>query len=952
MLQVSPMYLRGVMTDGGGTGGTFAAARLAALALASCALALVCIAFTRDHGLVAAIWPGNALVLAVLLQLRKRAWAPYVAAAVAGYAAANLISGDSLLKALTLAAGNGVEIVAAAAICRAVTGRDLDVTHPRQLLGLTAAAIVAPVTSALFGTLTLGGPPLSVFLPWYKADALGLLIVTPSLLALALDRRSVVRLFTRRRSLAPALSLAAALAVVFGQSDYPLLFLLFPPLVWCAFAMGAGGTALALLVTTLTAIVATLNGLGPMALVDTGLADRLDVLQIMLVCATLVTLPLTAVLAERRRLNASLRAALDEVGKNEARYRMLADNASDVILKIDASATVLYASPSIGQFGYEPEDLVGRSIFEFIHPDDRGELVARANAIAQTGVVDPNRSRNYRVLTKGGDYTWAEGNPTIVRDADGNFEAVVTQIRDISARKEAEAALAQGEARYRMLADHATDIVLKADRDDVILYVSPSVARYGYAPEDLVGRSGYTLVHPDDLAKLRGLIGALFQTGEVDATADRTYRIRTADGGYVWMEGNPSLVRNAAGEVEALISQLRDVTLRMQLEAELLAARDDAETAAATKAEFMANMSHEIRTPLTAVLGFTSLLAGRDDLADDARAKVARIGAAGEAMLAIVNDILDFSKLEAGLMPVTPRPVRPLEVLEIALSLFEPQAAAKGLTLAFQAEGLPPHVSLDPDRVRQVLLNLIGNAVKFTEAGTVEVRASYEAGRLKVAVRDSGGGMTDAQQTLLFQRFSQVDGAAARAGGGTGLGLAISRGLVEAMGGEIGLSSALGEGSTFTFEFPAPECEGIETVSDASPLAGVAGLRVLLADDNPTNCELARTVMAQFEIEVTDVTDGAQAVDLAALLPYDVILMDIRMPGMDGPTAARLIRAEPGPNQTTPILAFSADHELDAEVASLFDGHVRKPIEVAPLLVALAEATAWEHAVYDTAAEG
>jgi PAS domain S-box-containing protein len=825
MVQVSAMYRAGEITGGGRTDGEFGAVRLMALALTSCVLALACMYFTRDHGRVAAIWPGNAVALAVLLQLRKRAWAPYAAAAVIGYVTANLISGNTLLNAVALASGNGVEILAAAAICRAVAGRCLDVTHPRHLLGLAAAAIVAPITSALFGTLMLGGPPMSVFLPWYKADALGLLIVTPALLALALDRRSVVRLFTRRRSLAPAVSLAAALAVVFGQSDYPLLFLLFPPLVWCAFAMGAGGTALALLVTTLTAVVATLNGLGPMALVDNGLTDRLGVLQIMLVCASMVTLPLTAVLAERRRLNASLHAALAQAGENET--------------------------------------------------------------------------------------------------------------------------------RYRMLADHATDIVLKVDKDDVILYVSPSAARYGYAPEELLGRSGYSLVHPDDVARLQGLIAELFQ-GAVDTTCDRTYRVRRADGDYVWMEGNPSLVRDEAGAVVAVISQLRDVTMRKALEAELLAARDDAEAAAASKAEFMANMSHEIRTPLTAVLGFTSLLAKRADLTDDALAKVDRIGAAGEAMLVIVNDILDFSKLEAGLMPVTPRPARPLDVLESALSLFEPQALAKGLSLAFQAEGLPAHVSMDPDRVRQVLLNLIGNAVKFTEAGTVEVRASYDPGRerLKVAVRDSGAGMTDEQQAVLFQRFSQVDGAAARTGGGTGLGLAISRGLVEAMSGEIGLASALGEGSTFTFEIPAPACEGVETASEASPLAGVAGLRVLLADDNPTNCELARAVMAQFEIEVTDVTDGAQAVELAALLPYDVILLDIRMPVMDGPTAAGLIRSEPGPNQTTPILAFSADHELDPAVASLFDGHVRKPIEVAPLLMALAEATAWEDAVYDTAAEG
>jgi CheY-like chemotaxis protein len=302
-------------------------------------------------------------------------------------------------------------------------------------------------------------------------------------------------------------------------------------------------------------------------------------------------------------------------------------------------------------------------------------------------------------------------------------------------------------------------------------------------------------------------------------------------------------------------------------------------------------------------------------------------------------------------MPIRRKPVAARDMLGEAIGLFEPQAAEKGLTLSFApTDDLPAYVSLDPDRLRQVLLNLIGNAVKFTEAGAVTVTVSYAGDRLRVAVKDSGAGMDAEQQAKLFQRYSQVDGSMAKAGRGTGLGLAICRGLVEAMGGEIGVTSAVGEGSTFAFEIPAPACEAPTAAlgDDAAP-TGLSGLRVLLADDNALNRELTASVLAPFEIEVTAVEDGAAAVELAQMLPYDVILLDIRMPVMDGPEAARRIRGAPGPNRDAPILAFSADHELGEAAARLFDGHVRKPIDVAALLEALAEVTAWEEAL---AAEG
>jgi CheY-like chemotaxis protein len=284
-------------------------------------------------------------------------------------------------------------------------------------------------------------------------------------------------------------------------------------------------------------------------------------------------------------------------------------------------------------------------------------------------------------------------------------------------------------------------------------------------------------------------------------------------------------------------------------------------------------------------------------------------------------------------------------VLRDALLMFSPQAEAKGLTLVFAADdNLPPTLLMDPDRVRQILLNLIGNAVKFTEHGGIRVSASYvrRSGRLKVEVQDTGAGMTKVQQQKLFQRFSQVDASSTRRHGGTGLGLAISRGLAETMGGGIGVRSRPGHGSVFHFQIEAPIAQAPATDAAVADLGGLlADLRVLVVDDNPVNRELARIVLESLGAEVSEAQDGLAAVELAALLPVDVILLDIRMPGLGGREALAEIRTRDGPNQDVPILAFTADTDV-AMSRGGFDGLVRKPIVPTDLAEAIHRATLWE----------
>jgi PAS domain S-box-containing protein len=500
---------------------------------------------------------------------------------------------------------------------------------------------------------------------------------------------------------------------------------------------------------------------------------------------------------------------------------------------------------------------------------------------------------------------------------------------------------------WEVLSQNINDLIVLADTDGRIFYVSPSCRRLGYAQHELVGRTAADFVHPDDLAHVEAGVAALFAGARAPDEADPPHRFRRADGGWVWLEGNPGILTGPDGAPMGLINVFRDVTEKQALKAQLDEALAKAERAGGVKAEFLANMSHEIRTPLTAVLGFASLLAERTDLDETARGQIGRIAGAGRALLAVVNDVLDFAKVEAGEITIRRRPTCPEQAAREVLEMFALQAGAKGLELRFDAAvGLPRSLILDEDRLRQILINLVGNAVKFTDRGRVAVALSYAADeQLVVEVSDTGPGISAAAKAKLFQLFSQVDGSSTRTKGGSGLGLAICRGLAQAMGGTVGVKSRVGRGSTFRLMLPAqPGVADAATGTRASDLEALYGLRVLVVDDNAVNRELARAILESVGAEVTEVHDGAEAVDIAQRLPFDLILMDLRMPGLDGRSATAAIRREAGPNQHMPVLAFSADGIMDlaAPQNQCFQGVVLKPTSPADLFRALLRALADE----------
>jgi signal transduction histidine kinase/ActR/RegA family two-component response regulator len=407
-----------------------------------------------------------------------------------------------------------------------------------------------------------------------------------------------------------------------------------------------------------------------------------------------------------------------------------------------------------------------------------------------------------------------------------------------------------------------------------------------------------------------------------------------------------SLLLTASLATSALAERMRAEQRLRRKASSTAAARARAEQITATRERFLAVVGHEIRTPLNGILGFGEALSKRTDLAPEARRQVEMIGRSTDALMEIINDILDYSRIESGQLELNPAPASVSESVTRVIEAARPAAQAKGLTLALSGDIGPDLHRVDSHRLQQVLGHLVGNAVKFTDAGQVEVRvARRPAGSRELVtftISDTGAGVSSHQRQELFRPFAQLDPSISRKHAGAGLGLSICRSIVELMGGEIGYTPRSGGGAAFWFALPLATVEAPATTAaqDEDDL-GERAPRILVVDDHPMNREVARLFLDAFGCEVTECEDGAAAVEAAGATAFDVILMDVRMPGVDGLAATRMIRALQGPAALTPILAVTADVMRD-DIQRCRDagmnGHVPKPINQTRLLGALTAA--------------
>ena len=392
-------------------------------------------------------------------------------------------------------------------------------------------------------------------------------------------------------------------------------------------------------------------------------------------------------------------------------------------------------------FGLRAEDGLPtiEELYRLYHPDD-ANLAARS--MARMLRSDEPVTLRYRVIHPSGEVrhhlTWGRREPA---DAEGR-RWMVGMVMDVTDHVD-DATLIEGERAFRFVADHTSDMVIRMRVGAGLTYVSPaSRTVLGYSPSEMIGKAPADLVAPEDVVRIRGLLADRIRRRESVSTDGYEYRGIHKDGHQVWLEANPRLVINGAGEMTEIVDVVRDITARKQAEAELHAARIEAEAASRAKSEFLANMSHELRTPLTSILGFSRLIGSGGGLSDGDKGYLDLIRSAGETLLTVVNDILDFSKLEAGALSLDPEPFSVAALGEGATALLREQAEGKGLELTCEVAD-DVRLTGDVTRLRQVLLNLLSNAVKFTERGSVRLAMTTEDGAdgatvLKVSVTDTG----------------------------------------------------------------------------------------------------------------------------------------------------------------------------------------------------------------------
>jgi len=456
--------------------------------------------------------------------------------------------------------------------------------------------------------------------------------------------------------------------------------------------------------------------------------------------------------------------------------------------------------------------------------------------------------------------------------------------------------------------------------------------------------------HPDDLDHVRESFRAL-HTGASPAGSFDARIVRT-DGETRWVRISHHLKVGRGGRWLKAVGLIQDFDERKRQELALLEAQRAAEAAGEAKSAFLANMSHEIRTPMNGVMGVLHLLKG-EKLSEEGRHMLEEALSCGQMLAELLNDVIDFSKIEAGRLELADEALDPRSLVEGVTRLLRPQADAKGLLLRLDADIDLGWVRSDPVRLRQALFNLVGNAVKFTERGSVTVRCtSPRAGFLRFEVIDTGVGIPIEAQARIFQRFDQGDASTTRKFGGSGLGLAITKKLAEMMSGAVGFTSEEGLGSNFWLEIEAQPAEPVaETYESLEPV--LEGLRVLVVEDNPTNRMIATKLLESLGAEVSTAADGYLGVEAAEHGDFHLILMDVQMPGIDGLEAARRIRALGGEAAQTPIVALTANvlaHQRRAYLDAGMDGVVGKPISPGTLLREIARLSAPAPDLEETAA--
>ncbi len=635
---------------------------------------------------------------------------------------------------------------------------------------------------------------------------------------------------------------------------------------------------------------------------------------------------------ELERTAASSEAHAQHAGRN--RLSTIYNANPDCIRIIDANGIILDMNPT-GVAMLEAaslDEIKGRCIYDFVDAGQRDEFIEMNRRVFAGAAV----SLEFMAWTLKGNRLWMEANSVPLFDGDGHVIENLSITRNITRRKEIEEAL----RKLSTAVEQGPASIIITDKRGAIEYVNPEFERVtGYSQQEVVGRNPRILksgrIAPEIYADLWKTIarGDIWR-GELHN--------RKKDGSLYWELASICPIKNDAGEVTHFIAIKENISLLKLREDELRAAKEMADAASRSKSEFLANLSHEIRTPMNAIIGMGHLLQNTGPT-EEQQGYLSAIQSSSRHLLSIINDILDFSKIEAGKLEMQSTEFHLNDVLKDISNLIAPLVEESALGFQISAPEVSHLLVGDPLRLGQVLINLINNALKFTDQGEVRVSVGVleqecDWIRLRFAIRDTGMGIEPEQQPRLFQPFTQVDNTPSRWHNGTGLGLAISRQLVERMGGKIWLESEPGKGSTFFFTarfgLVAAGERALPEPAVSSPLSRSKRPRVLLVEDDRLNQIVAQRLLESYGVQVVLAANGREAVEAVKRHPFDLVLMDLQMPELDGYQATAEIRRDER-FQALPIIAMTA-HTLVGErercLAAGMNDHFPKPFEPGELM--------------------